>query len=76
MAQSDKELELFHRFIGRQLTNGGTSISPDEALRAWKEQAESLLSIQRGLDDVAAGRTTPWEEFDREFRKKNKIPLD
>lgn len=38
------------------------------------EQDAERLAIQQGLDDVAAGRVRPFEEFDREFRAKNGLP--
>lgn len=72
MAHSDKELELFNRFIGSRLADG-TASSIDEAYSQWKEQADLLLSIQRSLEDVEAGRTKPWTDFVREFREKNDI---
>jgi len=34
------------------------------------------LAIQRGIDDMNAGRVQDFDEFDREFREKNGISLD
>lgn len=32
--------------------------------------AEFRRAVQQGLDDVAAGRTRPWEEVEAELREK------
>lgn len=42
-------------------------VESDEAL------AESIAAIQRGLADVAAGRTRPIDDFFREFDKRHGI---
>jgi predicted transcriptional regulator len=46
-----------------------------EAL-VWEKQerAEAIAGIQRGLDDVAAGRARPLEEFVAEQRAKHALP--
>lgn len=38
------------------------------------DELEALEGIKRGLADVKAGRVTPLEDFEREFRKKHEIP--
>ena len=42
----------------------------------WERQdsAEALEAVQRGYEDVKAGRTRPAEEFLAEFRQKHDIP--
>jgi len=35
------------------------------------EEIETLAGIKRGLADVKAGRTTPLEKFEKEFRRKH-----
>jgi prevent-host-death family protein len=38
------------------------------------DYSEAVKGIQRGLDDVAAGRTQPAKEAFAEIRKKHRIP--
>jgi prevent-host-death family protein len=38
------------------------------------EQLEALEEVQRRLADVEAGRVTPLEEFEKDFRKKQALP--
>jgi prevent-host-death family protein len=38
------------------------------------DQLEALEGIARGLADVEAGRVTPLQEFDQEFRKRRGLP--
>lgn len=38
------------------------------------DEREALEGIKRGLADVAAGRVTRLEDFEKEFRKKHGIP--
>ena len=40
------------------------------ALHLVAQRREAIASIQAGLDDVAAGRTIAFEDFDREFRTR------
>jgi PHD/YefM family antitoxin component YafN of YafNO toxin-antitoxin module len=38
------------------------------------DELETLEGIKRGLADVAAGRVTPLQNFERQFRKKHGLP--
>ena len=38
------------------------------------DELEALEGIQRGVADVKAGRVTPLNKFEREFRKKRGLP--
>ncbi len=72
--QEPTTLESFHRFVGEQLQNAAAvDMSPEKALALWREEQETLAAIREGLEDVAAGRTIPLEEFDRNFRQKHGI---
>lgn len=67
-------LESFHRFIEKQLASKTTGlISPEEALKRWREEQVSLAAIREGLADIEAGRTKSLEDFDRDFRKRHGI---
>lgn len=75
------ELRDFHRFLGDKLQNGGADWSPEEALDEWRRLhpdgqavADEVAAIQEALADVANGdRGIPFEEFDREFRKRRNL---
>ena len=45
---------------------------------AWEDQerARVIEGVRRGLDDSAAGRTTPLKEWDDRMRVKHDIPSD
>lgn len=45
-----------------------------EKLLARLDRMDAIQGIQRGLEDVAAGRVRPVEEFFAEFRAKHGIP--
>ena len=60
--ETQTELQSFHEYVGAQLANGGTEITPEQALARWREHQATIASIQRGLDDVEAGRVKPAEE--------------
>jgi hypothetical protein len=76
------ELREFHRFLSDKLTGDGVDLSPEEALDEWRRvhpqtQAldEEVAAIREALDDVAKGdRGIPFEEFDRDFRKRHNLP--
>jgi hypothetical protein len=76
------ELRDFQQFLAEKLSNGGADLSPEEAVDEWRRlnpDPESfdkeVAAIQQALDDIANGDPgTPFEEFDREFRKRHNIP--
>lgn len=76
------DLRAFRDFIDAQLGNGGAALTLEEALNLWEyenapeaEREETLRAIQRGLEDMYAGRTRPFEEFARKFRERHGLPL-
>jgi len=76
------ELREFHRFLTEKLNADGTDLSPEEALDEWRRlhpqaQAtdEEVAAIREALDDMAKGdHGMPFDEFDREFRKRHNLP--
>jgi hypothetical protein len=75
------DLRAFKGFIDEQLANGGADLTLDEALARWEyenqteeEREETIQAIRKGLEDMYAGRTRPFEEFDREFRERHGLP--
>jgi hypothetical protein len=77
-----QELREFHRFLTDKLSASGIDLSPEEALDEWRRlhpqaQAfnEEVAAIQEALDDMAKGdRGIPFDEFDRDFRKRHNLP--
>ena len=76
---ANKELQSFHQFIVQQLTGGNSSMSPEEALEAWRilnpspEQfREDVQAVREALADMEAGDTgTPADEYFMNFRKRH-----
>ena len=75
------DLRAFKGFIEDKLSNGGADLTLDEALVHWEvenqtdeEREDTLRAIGEGLSDIEAGRSRPFEEFDREFRSKHGLP--
>ena len=71
----------FRDFLNAKLAADAPPFTLDDVLIQWEaenqadeERRESLQAIREGLDDVAAGRTRPFEEFDREFRGRHGLP--
>jgi hypothetical protein len=81
-AATIEELRAFHRFLTEKLGADGIDLSPEEALDEWRRlhpQAEAfdedVAAIQEALDDMAKGdRGIPFDEFDRDFRKRHNLP--
>jgi hypothetical protein len=75
------DLRAFKHYIDEQLSNGGAEMTLDEALIHWEtenqtdeEKEDTLRAIEQGFSDLTAGRTRPFEDFDREFRSKHGLP--
>ena len=75
------DLQAFKGFIEEKLANGGAELTLDAALVHWdienqtdEEREATFRGISDGLADVEAGRTRPFEQFDREFRSKHGLP--
>ena len=74
-----EELREFHRFLTNKLSADGIDLSPEEALDEWRRlhpqtQAsdEDVAALREALDDMAGGdRGIPFDEFDRDFRKRH-----
>ncbi|MGD0910139.1 MAG: type II toxin-antitoxin system Phd/YefM family antitoxin [Candidatus Acidiferrales bacterium] len=45
-----------------------------QKLLDYIDEMEALEGIKRGLANVEAGRVTPLEKFEKDFRKKHAIP--
>lgn len=77
----DCELARFHHFVAHQLQEGHVEFSPEEALDLWRQQhpaaddfEETVAELQEALQDMENGdEGVPFEQFDREFRKRHKL---
>ena len=63
--------------------DAAASLTLDDALGLWdyetqteEEREEPIRAIQRGLDDMYAGRTRPVEEFHSELQQRHKLNPD
>lgn len=71
------DLAAFKGFIDEQLASGEADLTVEEAIARWEyedssegEREETLRAIQRGLDDMDAGRTVDAFEFVERMRRK------
>jgi hypothetical protein len=78
--QVSSDLLRFHQFIGEKLSNGGLSLSPEDALDEWRaqspfpeEKAATIQAVREALQDIAAGHTQSLEDFDQEFRRNHNM---
>jgi len=67
----------FRDFLDAQLSNGGEGRSLEELLAIWEyenspeeEREETFRAIQRGLDDMRAGRVVDAFESAERLRRK------
>jgi hypothetical protein len=77
----ENELHEFHRFLGQKLESGRADLSPEEALDEWRRghpdahANDEIAAIQEALDDMVRGdKGIPFDDFDRDFRKRHNIP--
>ncbi len=77
-----EELREFHRFLSDKLSADEINLSPEEALDEWRRlhpqtQAfdEEVAAIREALDDMVNGdHGIPFDQFDRDFRKRHNLP--
>lgn len=50
------ELSSFRDYLDQRIAGGEVELTPENALRDWRELQESLQSIRRGIADSDAGR--------------------
>ncbi len=76
------ELESFHRFLGDQLAQGESMLTPEECLELWRAQNPSdddldaeAQAIREAIEDMRAGDVgRPLPEFLTDFRARKRIP--
>jgi len=57
------DLCSFREYLNQRIAGGEFELTPENALRDWRELQESLRSIRRGLDDADAGRVRTAESL-------------
>lgn len=71
MSTTLTELELFHRFLGEKISNGGRDLELEEAVKAFREYQVQLArlcgEIQPALEGSLRGECRP---FDAEALKR------
>ena len=80
-AERFNDLRAFKGFIEEKLSNDESNLTLDEALLNWEienqtaqEREETLRAIERGLDDMYAGRTVDAFDFVERMRRKFQSP--
>ena len=48
------ELSRFREYLDQRIASGEAELTPENALRDWREMQESLQSIRRGIADADA----------------------
>lgn len=79
---ANNELRDFHRFLGEMLKNGSAHLSPEEALKWWRDQqrepggfpddTEAIMEAIRDMENGDTGR--PFDEVMAELRAKHGLP--
>jgi hypothetical protein len=75
----DNELASFHQFVAIKLSENKTNLSPEEVLDLWRDEHphsgefdDATAALKEAFADIAAGDNgVPFEDFEREFRKKH-----
>jgi hypothetical protein len=74
------DVRAFQSFLSEKISAGEANFTLDEILGLWEyenssteEREATREAISAGLADVEAGRTRPFEEFDREFRQQHSL---
>ena len=64
--QPFSDVESFYQYLGDHLNVGETQKSPEDILKAWREQREhddTVAAVEEGMRDAEAGRMRPLREL-------------
>lgn len=61
--------------VQNQSTEAGYA-SVEDYLQSLLRRDRNRLDCMKGLRDVASGRTRPFEQFDTDFRMRNRIHIE
>ena len=64
------ELTSFRDFLDKRIADGESELTPEAALRVWRERQETVHAIRRGLADADAGRVRPADDLFEELRAR------
>jgi predicted transcriptional regulator len=73
------DIPAFRVFLDEQLASGGAFLTPAEALALWEhrnasdKERETVEAIQRGFEDIDAGRVRPAGEAVAELSRKQNL---
>ena len=71
------EVELFHRFVGGQIENGGRNLSLDEILKAFRAYEGDLErcreAIRPALQRSLRGESQPFDVEEMKTRVTNRL---
>ena len=81
MSTTLNQLDSFHRFETERALNAEGKVTIDELFELWREEnttsegkVADRLAVEAALQDMKNGDTgQPFDDFDREFRKRNAI---
>jgi hypothetical protein len=77
MSVSQSDLDNFHHFASQELSHRGAELSLDDLLNKWRaqqEQAETMASIRRGVEDANSGRVHDLADVDAKIRTELGFP--
>ena len=69
-SSATSELTRFREYLDQRISGGEVELSPEDALRDWRDLQESLQSVRRGLADADAGRMRSAESLLDELRTR------
>lgn len=73
MVVTRDELVSFNEFVNKQMNNGSVALSLEDCLYQWRaerDRAETIASVQRGVEDIEAGRWYSLDEMDQHIREE------
>ncbi len=75
------DARAFREFLDRALSSGAGDLSLQDILDHWEcdnapdeEKQETIRAIQRGFDDIEAGRVRPARAALEEIRRRHQLP--
>ncbi|MFO0966050.1 MAG: hypothetical protein U0793_10760 [Gemmataceae bacterium] len=82
MNQSLGELPDFYRFVGEKVQKGEAALSPEQVLDEWRSlhpnaamEEDDVAALQEAIDDIEKGDTgVPFDQFDKDFRRRHGFP--
>ncbi len=69
-SSATSELTSFREYLDQRIADGESGLTPENALRDWRERNETVQSIRRGIADADAGRQRPADELLEQLRTR------